>query len=208
MVGSHIMKFCIESTEVEQINSLVRNPTNPPSQKVREFVNPDFDDFSANQSAFENVSAAFFTVGLYQGTVSDEFFRKVTVDYAITFVEQLKKSSPNARLCFLSGAGADRKEKSRMKFAKYKGIAENHLIQTIPNLHIFRPGYIYPVVKREEPSLLYRISRRLYPIFKKLAPKSAITSEKLGKSMFQVAMHGNAGQTLENEDIKAALKSD
>ena len=52
-------------------------------------------------------------------------FRKITVDYTVSFATALKKGSPNAVFCFLSGQGADRTEKSRMMFARDKGHAEN-----------------------------------------------------------------------------------
>ena len=103
----------------------------------------------------------------------------------------------------MSGQGADLKEKSRMSFARYKGMAENYLMSLdLGGLHIFRPGYIYPVEKREEPNLAYRIYRRLYPILNKIMPSTAITSEQLAKSMLKAGLNGTEKTILENEDIK------
>ncbi len=111
--------------------------------------------------------------------------------------------SPKATFCFLSGQGADQKEKSRIAFAKYKGMAENYLTKLqFGALYIFRPGYIYPVEKREEPNLSYRIFRKLYPLMKKIYPQGAITSEELSNSMFKAGMVGAFKSILENQDIK------
>ena len=72
----------------------------------------------------------------------------------------------------------------------------------INQTYIFRPGYIYPVEPREEPNLMYKVSRSLYPILKRLFPKSAITSETLGKAIFKAGIEGTSMTILENEDIK------
>lgn len=204
MIGSSILDQCLRSDRVDIIHSIVRSSSNPKT-KVREFLHKDFAHFADSEEAFKDIDAAFFTIGLYQGTVHNDLFKKVTVDYAIAFADQLKKSSPRARLCFLSGAGADRQEKSRMKFARFKGMAENHLIRNLNEVYIFRPAYIYPVQKRKEPSLAYGLFRSLYPLMKHIAPKSAITSDELAQAMFEVGITGHNLQTLENEDIKGVL---
>jgi len=68
---------------------------------------------------------------------------------------------------FLSGQGADRDEKSKISFARYKGIAENYLFnKAFQQLYIFRPAYIYPVQKRKEPNLFYSSLRLIYPVVK------------------------------------------
>ena len=152
---------------------------------------------------FENVDAAYFCIGAYTGKVPDDKFKVITVDFAKSFGDAIKQSSPQAILCFLSGQGADLKEKSRMSFARYKGMAENYLMSLdLGGLHIFRPGYIYPVEKRKEPNLAYRIYRSLYPVLNKIFPSAAITSEQLAKSMFKAGLEGTGKTILENEEIK------
>jgi len=82
-------------------------------------------------------------------------------------------------------------------------MAENYLIsKNFEQLYILRPGYIYPVEKREEPNVAYRIYRRLYPLMNRLFPSAAITSERLGKAMFHAGISGAHKTVLENEDIK------
>ena len=61
------------------------------------------------------------------------------MDYTISFVDMLKELSPEAKFCFLSGAGSDQSEKSRMMFAKDKGTAENYIQQSgLKHIHTFR----------------------------------------------------------------------
>lgn len=98
--------------------------------------------------------------------------------------------------------GADLTEKSRTSFARYKGMAENHLIGIeLGGLHIFRPGYIYPVEKRTEPNFSYRLLRWLYPVLGGFVP--SVTSEDLGLAMYELGKHGSPLETLENKDIRS-----
>ena len=103
---------------------------------------------------------------------------------------------------YLSGAGADRKEKSKIPFALYKGRAENQIAKIgFQNFYCFRPAYIYPVQKRKEPNFLYSLGRFLYPILKLFGKRFSIPSTKLAKAMFTVGCKGAKQQILENQDI-------
>lgn len=206
MIGKIILNACLKSNDVHQVTSISRKTTGLEHPKLIEVLHKDFNNLSTIEKHFTNQDAAYYCIGVYTGQVPRDKFREITVDYTIAFADMLKANSPEVSLCFLSGQGADRSEKSRMMFAKDKGIAENHLIsKEFKALHIFRPGYIYPVEPRNEPNLSYRIFRFLYPVMKKLAPKSAITSERLGLAMFHAGLYGTELETLENEDIKKVV---
>ena len=75
------------------------------------------------------------------------------------------------------------------------------MFDTLENVYTFRPAYIYPVKKRNEPNLMYRIFRRLYPLIKLLGNGSSIKSTELGEAMFKVGLHGANKEILENNDI-------
>ena len=202
MVGGIVMRKCLEAKEVEQIISIVRKASGIVHPKLVEIVHTDFMDYSGLEPHLKNINVAYFCLGVYTGQVSDDLFKAITVDYTKAFADALKQQSPEVRFCFLSGNGADSKEKSRIPFARYKGIAENYLIKHFESLHIFRPGYIYPVEKRKEPNFSYRLMRRLYPVMKAIYPKGVITSEVLGQAIFKIGMEGSDLKILENWEIK------
>ncbi len=203
MVGGIILREALNSSKIEKVTSIVRNSSGQKHAKLQEIIHDDFNEYSKLVDHFKNIDAAYFCIGVYTGQVPDDKFKIITVDFAKAFGDTVKQNSPRAILCFLSGQGADLKEKSRMSFARYKGMAENYLMSLdLGGLHIFRPGYIYPVEKREEPNLAYRIYRRLYPILNKIMPSTAITSEQLAKSMLKAGLNGTEKTILENEDIK------
>lgn len=207
MIGGTVLRKCLESPEINQIVSISRRTTGIQHEKLTEVLRQDFLDLSALSAHFEGVDAAYFCLGVYTGQVPNDLFKTITVDYTKSFADALKTGSPKAHFCFLSGEGADPKEKSRLAFARFKGMAENYLIQQdFGALHIFRPAYIYPVEPRKEPNLSYRIFRSLYPIMKKLYPAGEITSEQLAQAIFQTGLSDGPEEViLSNVAIKALV---
>ena len=202
MIGSLVLKNCLESNNIEHVVSLVRKSSGEKHSKKTEVEIDNFEDYSHQANLFKNIDVAFFCVGVYSGNVSDTDFRKVTFNYAIAFAEAVEKNSPSANLCLLSGMGADRTGKSKTAFAKYKGMAETSISTMMPKrFFTFRPGYIYPVLKRKEPNFGYTIARFLYPALKLLGKKFSIKSTELAEAMFKVGLHGTSKEILENLDI-------
>jgi hypothetical protein len=143
---------------------------------------------------------------VYTGAVPDAMFKEITVDYTKAFASILWQQSPHASLSFLSGACADLTEKSKTPFARYKGMAENFLLAANAGpVFIFRPGYIYPSVKRKEPNAMYAVMRSLYPLLRVFGPKFSITSADLAAAMFQSAIKHPQKKILENVDILSYL---
>ncbi len=206
MVGGLVLKECLADTSIEKVTSFVRRKSGILHEKLNERIVEDFTDYSAFEEEFNNVDIAYFCIGVYTGAVPREEFKKITVDYTVAFGDMLKQHSPEANFCFLSGAGADRKEKSRMMFAQDKGIAENYLLKTLNRVYIFRPGYIYPVTPRVEPNFTYKLSRMLYPVLKVLMPNGVITSEELAKAIVKTGLNGNEKDTFENPEIKRIIQ--
>lgn len=203
MIGGIILRKCLHSDQVKQVTSIGRKDLKIEKPKLKQIKHQDFTDYSNLAEEFKNIDAAFFCIGAYTGSVPDEKFKMITVDFARAFADSLKNKSPGATLCFLSGQGADQEEKSRMSFARYKGMAENYLIsKEFEQLYIFRPGYIYPVKRRKEPNWSYSLMRTLYPLMKRFYGKGVITSEELGEAMFKAGMQGASKMILENPDIK------
>lgn len=201
MVGGGILELALQSSQVAEVISLVRKKSGRVHEKLQEHVVPDFTSMEEHGELFEGVDVGHFCIGVYTGQVPDDLFKTITVDYAVAFAKMLKSRSPNARMCLLSGSGADRSEKSRTSFARYKGMAENRIVEMGGTFHSLRPGYIYPVVSRKEPNLMYRISRALYPLLKLMGPKYSVPSTDLSKAMFLVGLHGHKLEILENPDI-------
>jgi uncharacterized protein YbjT (DUF2867 family) len=211
MVGGHVLRCCLASNEISGVTVIGRRETGFSHPKLVEVLHSDFLDYSAVADALVGHEVALFCLGAYSGSVSDEELKKVTADYVVAFSKALHRGSPKAAVCLLSGQGADSTEKSRVPFARYKGMAENALLrQGFARVHLFRPGYIYPVEPRLEPNFLYRAMRALYPLVRSIYPNIGIAADDLARVMVEVALHGAAGQkgpALENADIRRLAKT-
>lgn len=208
MVGSHALEYCLEHPEVGSVTSLVRKASGQSHPKLKEIVHADFLDYSSIMDALKNQDVALFCIGVYTGAVGKEKFREITVDIPQKFAEALKSQNEHINFCLLSGAGADRTEKSRTMFARDKGIIENILDKMeLGEFHSFRPAYIYPVVPRDEPNFVYKLSRWLYkPLISKLGKNSSIKSTDLARAMVKVGLKGGGMTVLENKDILEVLE--
>jgi uncharacterized protein YbjT (DUF2867 family) len=203
MIGSKILQFCLHSSEINEVISLVRKPTGLTHQKYSEVVVPDFLNYENYVQHFNNVDIVYYCLGVYTGAVPTVEFRKINFDYPYNLAKTIYSYSPQATFCLLSGQGADRSEKSTMQFARDKGAIENALSALhFKSFYTFRPGYIYPTKKRKEPNTFYTLSRVLYPILKLLGNNLSITDEQLANTMFTVGLNGYTTEILENKDMR------
>ncbi len=204
MIGGLILEDCLKRADVGAVTSLVRRPSGISHPKLTEATVEDFLDYAPLTEHLAGQDICFFCLGVYTGQVDKTTFRRITVDYTVAFAQALHAASPEAVFCFLSGQGADRSETSSIMFARDKGAAENALLNIgFPRLHIFRPGYIYPVTPRREPNFSYRLIRLFYKPISALYPNIGLTSETLARAMVDAGFEGHGADTLENRDIRA-----
>ena len=206
MVGSHLLDICQQSEDVDTIYILSRKPSNIQHKKIREIIVNDFMNYDKVIPTMDKIDVVFFCVGVYTGAVDRDTFKTITIDYPIALGKAVHKKFPDSIFILLSGAGADRTEKSKVMFAKDKGIAENKLFEIYgTHFHSARPGYIYPVIKRKEPNLSYAFFRMMYPIIKLLGKKISITSFDLAKAMFMIGMNKQEQTVFENEELRGMV---
>ena len=203
MIGSLAVEYALKRKDVGKVTIITRRPTGIKHNKLVEVIHTDFMNYSPIQEHLRDLDVALYCIGVYTGSVPDDEFTKITVAYTEVFTKAILASNKDVTFCFLSGGGADRKENSRMIFARTKGRAENFLLkQRFNAVYIFRPGYIYPVTPRKEPNLSYRITRTIWPVLGKMVPNLGISSVRLAHAMVDVGLKGAKMDTLENRDIR------
>ena len=207
MIGQLILQNALEAQNIKEVVSLVRTASSVQHPKLKEIVVDDFLDYHSQQTLFDQVDVVYYCVGVYTGTVDRDLFRRVTIDYPYALAVAVQQKSPQCRFVLLSGQGADRSEKSRMMFARDKGIVENKLAALLGAcFYSCRPGYIYPVTPRKEPSYTYVLSRKLYPLLKFLGKKVSITSEELALAMFRIGIEQPEQLFFENDHLRDYLE--
>jgi uncharacterized protein YbjT (DUF2867 family) len=210
MVGGYALRYALDSSAVKTVTSIGRRKLGISHPKLKEVLHQNFADCSPLTEALSNQDAVVYCLGTYTGSVSDEQLRVITADYTIEFARGFRDSSPHAAFSFLSGSGADPTGRSRLAFARYKGQAENALLAAgFPRVYLFRPGYIYPVEARKEPTFSYRLMRAIYPVFRMLFPNQVIPADDLARAMVDVALRQtqeHQSLVFENRDIRAMIK--
>jgi uncharacterized protein YbjT (DUF2867 family) len=209
MVGGYALHCALENSAVGSVTSIGRKKLGISHPKLTEVLHSDFADCSSLAETLLSQDAAVFCLGTYTGSVPDADLRRITVEYTIEFARVFRGSSPGAAFSFLSGSGADQTEKSRMPFARYKGMAENALLAAgFPHVYLFRPAYIYPVEPRKEPNFSYRLLRTIYPVFRALFPNQVIPADDLARAMVDVVVgetQQRSSQVFENRDIRTMV---
>jgi nucleoside-diphosphate-sugar epimerase len=203
MIGGIILEKCLSANNIDQVITVTRKALAIKHPKLINILHQDFLNLNGIESHLENIDICYYCLGVYTGAVNNDLFFQITVDYTKSIANTLIQKSPELCFCFLSGMGADLSEKSKLPFAKAKGIAENYLMKLgLRKLVIFRPGYIYPVQKRKEPNFFYSLSRWLYPLLKIVYPNIGLSSTTLANAMFKAGFENSSRVILENRDIK------
>ena len=70
--GGSVLRVCLASPAVTEVRTIVRRPTGLTAARLREVVHGDYLDFSAIASAFQDVDACFYCLGISVMQVSGE----------------------------------------------------------------------------------------------------------------------------------------
>ena len=211
MVGERALHYCLQSDRASEVVTLGRRKLSKEHPKLTQYIHQDFLDLADVEQVFENIDACIYCVGAYSGRHSDDEFRRITVGVAESFGRTLAEKSPQAGLVFLSAQGADLTESSRLAFARYKGAAENVVLNLqFPRLDIFRPGFIYPSQNRVAPNFAYRVFGFLYPALSRIYPNVGLSSDELGWALAEAALNAPIqaeGPIWENQEIRTLAQS-
>lgn len=201
-IGQGVLIECLEHPDVNSVLVIGRSSCGIEHAKLSEIIHNDFMDYSSITDQLTGYNACFFCLGVSSVGMSAEDYSRITVDYSVKAAEALSAANPDMTFCFISGAGTDEKEKSRMKWARVKGRAENALKEfPFRDVYLMRPGYIQPMKGVKTRLKMYRIMGPLYPVWRFLFPKMVTNTIEVGLAMINAVLYGYEKQTLETSDI-------
>jgi uncharacterized protein YbjT (DUF2867 family) len=206
MVGQGVLRECLLDSGVEQVLAIGRSATGQQHAKLQEIVQSDLFDLSSIEGRLAGFDACFFCLGVSAAGMSEQDYRRITYELTMSVAKTMAKLNPEMTFIYVSGAGTDSAERSRMMWARVKGKTENDLLKMpFRAAYMFRPGYIQPLhgirTKTRWYGALYAVMGPLYPMWKRLLPNYVTTTECVGRAMLNVARHGAPRRFLENQDI-------
>ncbi|MCD2191801.1 NAD(P)H-binding protein [Actinomycetospora endophytica] len=170
-VGSRVLDHLVADPAVTAVTCLVRRPVTSDSPKVASVVVEDFAAYpDALVAHLHDHAGCIWTLGGKNSDTQDpELYTRITHDFTLalaTAVAITFGAAPSARpftFCYLSGAGVDPTETSRLPWEKVtrhikgrtekdlRALADEHPFLTV---HCFRPAGILPTTTNPALALL------------------------------------------------------
>ena len=200
MTGIEVLHLALADPRITQVTSIGRRSTGVVHPKLREVTHSDFLDLAPVAEPLRQAELIIHCLGVYQNNVPADEFWKVTVGYLDALLMTLKQQNADPRFCLMGAQGADPTEKSPFLFAKAKGRAEQHLMDShLSRKHIFRPGYIKPGRLGGSRSTMPEWIAQ--PLFK-LLPFMGIAAVDLARVMVEVGVAGSDQILFTNADMR------
>jgi uncharacterized protein YbjT (DUF2867 family) len=210
MVGQGVLRECLAASDVENVLTVGRTPTGQQHPKLRELVHAEMWDYTNVEAELSNFDACFFCIGVTSSTMSEQKYTHLTYDLTLAAASTLARLNAQMVFVYVSGAGADSSETSRVMWERVRGKTENALLKLpFRGVYIFRPGMIQPVGVKSKTTAyrwFYALTKPLLPALRAMLPDQILSTPQVGQAMLAVVRHGAPKLVLESPDINALSK--
>jgi uncharacterized protein YbjT (DUF2867 family) len=205
MVGQGVLRECLESSQVESVLVVNRRSGAIKHEKLREIIHEDFTNFTSLVPVFAQYNTCFFCLGISAVGLTEKDYHKVTYDLTLKAAGTLLKTHQDYTFCYVSGAGTDSSERSRMMWARVKGKTENAVLSMpFKQAYVFRPGYIQPLKGIKSRTKAYNLFYAFFkPFYFILKPFTGIVTDtrSVGLAMIRIARQGYHRRVIDMADI-------
>lgn len=211
MVGQGVLRECLQASDVELVQTFGRAPTGQRHPKLREVVHAEMWHYEGIDDQLSDFDACFFCIGVTSSGMGEKAYMHLTHDLTLAAAEALARINPRMVFVYVSAAGADSKETSRIMWERVRGKVENALLKLpFRAVYIFRPGMIEPMDGIKSKTAAYRIfyslTKPLLPLLRSALPKQVLTTRQMGAAMLAVVRSGAQKRVLESADISVLGK--
>jgi len=207
LVGSAVLAQLLQSSTITRVSVLSRRPVAATEghKKANVIIQSDFSDYP--QSVTEQLQGAdgcIWAQGASAMGMAEKDYTELTHDWPLAAAKafgEMKKDSSNGRFNFVyvSGEGADQKEKARAMFGRIKGRAEKDLVDLADSsnstklaVYNLRPAGIDGSGSASKPErvppVAYRLTSWMLPAIKIFAPKWHTPVDSLAKVAIDLAV--------------------
>lgn len=204
MVGEGVLLTALQDPEITRVIVLGRRPSGHSHPKLTEILHPDLMDISPIADQLTGIDSCAFCLGVSSVGKSEAEYTSLTYTLTLGIASVLAEKNPNMRFLYISGIGTDRTEKGRSMWARVKGRTENDLLKLpIQAAYGVQPGFLLPIQGQLHALPYYRYVNWMYPVLRRLAPKSACTLSELAQTMIRVAKHGHSSDLITVSDMRS-----
>lgn len=206
MVGQAALRECLLDEGVEQVLTVGRAPTGQQHPKLRELVHAEMWHYEGLEAELSGFDACYFCIGVTSSGMQEGAYTHLTYDMTLAVANALAPLNPNMAFVYVSGAGADSTEQSRIMWERVRGKTENALLKLpFRSVFIFRPGMIEPLDGIKSKTAAYRVFysmfKPLLPLLRGALPNYVLTTRQMGRAMLAVTRFGAPKRVLESADI-------
>jgi uncharacterized protein YbjT (DUF2867 family) len=206
MVGQAALRECLLDEGVEQVLTVGRAPTGQQHPKLRELVHAEMWHYEGLDAELSGFDACYFCIGVTSSGMQEGAYTHLTYDMTLAVANALAPLNPNMAFVYVSGAGADSTEQSRIMWERVRGKTENALLKLpFRSVFIFRPGMIQPLDGIKSKTAAYRVFysmfKPLLPLLRGALPNYVLTTRQIGRAMLAVTRFGAPKRVLESADI-------
>ena len=210
MVGQGVLRECLAAADVDKVLTVGRAPTGQQHPKLRELVHAEMWDYANVEADLADYDACFFCIGVTSSGMSEQKYTHLTYDLTLAAATALARLNPQMVFIYVSGAGADSSETSRIMWERVRGKTENALLKLpFRGVYIFRPGMIQPVGVKSKTTAyrwFYTLAKPLLPVLRAMLPDQVLSTPQVGQAMLAAVRNGAPKRVLESPDINALSK--
>jgi uncharacterized protein YbjT (DUF2867 family) len=204
MVGQGVLRESLLAPDVEQVLAVGRTATGVHHPKLIEVKLADLGDLAPIRDELKGYDACFYCLGVSSVGMDEASYTTVSYDYPMAAARTLAELNPQTCFIYVSGAGTN--AHSRQMWSRVKARTEREIIELLPNGYAARPGMIQPVhgvrSKTRWYNAIYTMTAPLVPTLERMFPKFVTRTDRIGRTMLQVARVGFPRHILENADLR------
>lgn len=208
MIGQGVLRACLQDPEIETVLAPSRSLIGRRHPKLTGMIVRDFLDLSGIEAELSGYDTCLFCLGASSAGMSEARYRRVTHDVTLHAALTLARLNPGISFVYLSAAGTDSSESSRMMWARVRGGTENALFR-LPFIKVYavRPAVVRPLygTRSRTPWLerVYDVLGPALPLLQRVLPAYVTDTEELAQAMLALAKSGGPNRLVENRELAA-----
>ncbi len=207
MVGEGVLLECLDNPQVSEVVVINRKPGGRNHAKLKEIIHKDFFNLTPIQDQLKGYDACFFCLGISAVGISKDEYKRITYDLTMHVGQVLSRINPDLVFCYITGAGTDSSEQSKLAWARVKGATENALLKLFKDAYMFRPGFMKTSPDQRNAKSFYKFVAWMYPLGRRVFPGGFCTIREVALAMINAVSKGNSKKVLEVKDIVKLAKA-